>query len=632
MVIGLATVFFVGYGFVDTRMMPELAGVLVLVRAVPFAPIAVAAFAVTYYPRLRWVQNVLVIALVLSATSSMTLMALLTPEEMRYSYYLGFMVAFLFGYILAGLRFTTATIVGWSSVLMFNIAELAFGNATPIVLLNVNYVFVAANLAGMFASYALEYAARREFMRNRELSGQRRRLARLNEQLEHRVRERTQEAVAATERLAYLAHHDSLTGIPNRRGFEEGLHSRIQAGDPFALIYADVDRFKTVNDSLGHHLADEVLQELARRLVDVVREDDMVARLGGDEFVVMLHGTDGEDLLDLVVSRLMIGIGKPITVEGQTVQVSISMGAAFFPEHADDDVSIIRCADSALLTAKENGRNQLCLYSPRIGAFMSRRANVERLLSGALERDEFFLHYQPKLDPASGRVQGLEALLRWESREGPISPAIFVPIAEEIGAIREIGQWVFRRALEECSALCRSVAGEFVVSVNLSSTQFNDASFLQVMDAELKAAGVAAERLRIEIVESSLMTDLDLARDTLDGLRGVGVSVSIDDFGTGYSSLAYLTRLPIDEIKIDKAFVRNVGMNPEDDAIVRSIVLLGKALGLSVVAEGVETAKQLAFLQEVECDLVQGYYFARPAAFPQLQLEIRDGAAYLISE
>ena len=434
----------------------------------------------------------------------------------------------------------------------------------------------------------------------------------------------------AEEHLAYLAQFDSLTGLPNRYLFQDRLgqtmaHAR-RSGHSMAVLFIDLDRFKLVNDTLGHAGGDRLLKEAGARLAGCLRAGDTVARFGGDEFGAILAELGAGADAGLVAQKIIEALERPFDLDGNDTYVSASIGIALFPADGDGAAMLIRNADTAMYRAKEQGRNNYQYYTREMNERAVQRGQLEAAMRRAIERREFCLHYQPKFGLESGAISGLEALLRWRQPGGAlVAPQEFVGVLEETGLIVQVGEWVMRE-------VCRQVrdwkgAGLDVppVAVNLSARQFQQKDLESRVREILQEAGVDPQALQLELTESVLMQEPEAAARTMRGLRRAGVKLSVDDFGTGYSSLAYLKRFPIDTLKIDRAFVRDVTTDPEDAAIVVSIIGLARGLRLKVVAEGVESAEQVQFLRAQGCDEMQGYYAARPAEGPELADLLRAG-------
>ncbi|MCU4121576.1 EAL domain-containing protein [Variovorax sp. N23] len=420
------------------------------------------------------------------------------------------------------------------------------------------------------------------------------------------------------ERIRFLALHDVLTELPNRSLCIERLGSAMQQARRderrVGVVFIDLDRFKNINDSLGHHVGDALLRSAARRMVDAVRPGDTVSRLGGDEFVIVLADVaDANEVRELVEARLLPAIRQPYHLHGAEIHVSCSVGIAMCPDDAQDIDSLMRQADVAMYQSKSGGRSMVHFFTPDMDARAQKRLQLESHLRHAIERDELSLCFQPRVQARTGALVGVEALLRWHNDElGPVSPAEFVPIAEESGQIVGIGSWVITQACAQLAAWRDQGLGTVPVSINVSALQLRDGDLTGVLRDAMLAHGVAPSSIEIEITESTLMDVAEQSLVQLHALKSLGVQLSIDDFGTGYSSLNYLNRFPIDKLKIDQSFVHDMLDDPTDLAIVRAIVGLGHTLGLRVVAEGVESAEEAATLKAAHCDELQGYFFGRP--------------------
>ena len=428
----------------------------------------------------------------------------------------------------------------------------------------------------------------------------------------------------AERRIQQLAHYDALTGLPNRvmfgQALEQALHRAQRHDQPLALLFVDVDRFKNINDALGHDAGDQLLREVAHRLRYCLRASDLVARFGGDEFIAVLEELPHGGYAGSVAAKLLQVLAEPMRIHGQEFHVTASIGIATFPQDARDAITLQKHADIAMFRAKAQGRNGYCFYAPQGGAHSLERLTMEAQLKRALERDELALHYQPKQDIATGGITGMEALLRWQHPElGLVLPARFIPLAEETGLIVPIGEWVLRTACAQAAALPRNVRGEVLrVAVNLSARQFADDSLLGLVARVTEETGLASAALELEITETLVMQSPERSARLLAALREQGVKVAMDDFGTGYSSLAYLKRFPLDSIKIDRSFIQGVPGDGDGETITRAVIAMAHSLRLRAIAEGVETAQQLEFLRSQGCDEIQGYFFSRPLPYERL--------------
>ncbi len=451
-------------------------------------------------------------------------------------------------------------------------------------------------------------------------------LRRARDELEVRVQERTAELQAeiverrqAEARVHHMAYHDALTGLPNRallaERLDRALHGARRDERKLALLFIDLDRFKTINDSLGHLAGDHLLREVAQRLCRVVRAGDTVARLGGDEFVVLAPGVRTPEECAAVAEKIIAALAEPVLFEGRGLHISPSIGICLYPDDGADVAGLMRKADAAMYQAKAAGRNNYQFHAERTEVMAARHFELETRLRGAQVRKEFVLFYQPIVTTADGRVRALEVLLRWRDTQhggGLVAPDDFIPILEENGLIVPVGEWVIRAACEQAMAWQRAGLRPVPLAINLSARQFMHRGLIQAIRRIVEETGIDPALLEFEITETALMQHGGLTPETLEQIYAMGIRLSIDDFGTGYSSLAYLKRFPVHKIKIDRAFVRDLEASSEDQAIVAAIMALAGSLQLAVVAEGVETGAQLAILRRQGCQYAQGYLFARP--------------------
>jgi diguanylate cyclase (GGDEF)-like protein/PAS domain S-box-containing protein len=419
------------------------------------------------------------------------------------------------------------------------------------------------------------------------------------------------------EQAYYLATHDSLTGLPNRTMFSQILNIAIESARRFqrklAVIFIDLDRFKNINDTLGHEAGDTLLKDVAQRLSNTLRSCDVVARLGGDEFVVLVQELDDTEQAVKVARKILSATINPVSVLDQEISITASIGICMYPDDAEDEQTLMKNADIAMYRAKDEGKNTYQFYSPDIKARSLERLMLENNLRLALERDEFFLHYQAKRDLKTGAIAGVEALVRWQHPKlGVVSPAQFIPLAEETGLIVLIGRWVLKTACAQNVAWQKQGLPPLCMAVNLSVRQFFDEGLVDDVSAALEESGMDPGLLEMEITEGMVMQDSERATRILTDIKALGVRLAIDDFGVGYSSLAQIKRFPIDTLKVDGSFIREIPKNLEDRAITEAIIAMGRTLSLTVVAEGVETVEQETFLRDHACDQSQGYYFSRP--------------------
>jgi diguanylate cyclase (GGDEF)-like protein len=439
----------------------------------------------------------------------------------------------------------------------------------------------------------------------------------LNRTLEQKVLDRTGELQASMEEVQYLATHDTLTGLPNRSMFSQRLNYAIQAAQryqrQFAVLFMDLDRFKIINDTLGHEAGDQLLQEIAARLTQSLRAVDTVGRLGGDEFVILIEEVSDSNQVAAVAHKILTSVIKPITLKGQESRITASIGISMFPKDAEDEQTLMKNADIAMYLAKEEGKNNYQFYSQDIQSKSLQHLSIETNLRFALERNELSLHYQAKVDFKTNVIKGVEALLRWQNPYlGSVTPTQFIPVAEESGLIIPIGRWVLKTACAQNVAWQKQGLPAVCMSVNLSRRQLMDENLIDDIRTALNDSGMASNLLELDITEGMVMHNPALIISILTKIKSMGVRLAIDDFGTGYSSLAQIKNFPIDTLKVDRSFIRSIPKDTEYRAITEAIIAMGKTLGLNVVAEGVETVEQMNFLKEHSCDEMQGFYFSKP--------------------
>ncbi|MGB4497363.1 MAG: EAL domain-containing protein [Methylococcaceae bacterium] len=429
--------------------------------------------------------------------------------------------------------------------------------------------------------------------------------------------------IKSQEKIQHLAHYDSLTNLPNRvlitERIEQAIHFSDRENWNFSLLFLDLDDFKIVNDSLGHHYGDALLQKVAARLEKNLREVDTAGRLGGDEFVVILSNTNGHGAAN-VAQKIINSFKEPFNVDGKVLSIQTSIGISIYPENGRESHTLTRHADIAMYQAKSSGRGQYCFFNFKMNAIIEHRLSMERDLRVAISQNQFLLHYQPQIDLKTRKLIGVEALLRWKHPErGMVSPIDFITIAEDSGLINPIGEWVLRQACEDIKTWDKLGFSNFKVAVNLSLRQLQAGNLFKKISQILTQTGVAGNRLELELTESVMMENHSATVDFMTQCKDVGIHFSIDDFGTGYSSLSYLTKLPLlDILKIDRSFVQDISEQNDANTIVSAIVNMAKSLRLNVIAEGVETLEQLNYLIESGCDTVQGFYFSRPLHYDAL--------------
>ena len=451
--------------------------------------------------------------------------------------------------------------------------------------------------------------------------------------LEHMVSVRTKGLEAANNQLRHLATHDALTGVPNRVLLDDRISQAIVHAErdqrQFALLVLDLDRFKFINDSLGHLAGDELLSRVAVRLRGVINEVDTVARIGGDEFVLLLESVATRDEALRIAQLAIEALQSPVRIADMNLHVSSSIGVAFYPGHGVNADQLLAHADAAMYCAKQRGRNNLQVFEPGMDTGTRERVKLESDLHSALRNGELELHYQPKVDTDTDSFDSVEALVRWRHPErGLIMPEDFIPLAEECGLINAVGDWVLREACRQCSAWQREGLPPTRVAVNVSPTQFRQGNLLGAIRTAVEQAGLHPRFLELELTESAVMTNPEESAAVLEELSRMGVLVSVDDFGTGYSSMSYLRRFPIDKLKIDRGFVKDLMTRADDASIVRAIISLAHSLRLKVVAEGVETPEQLRSLKSMGCDQYQGFHFSPPLTASGLAELLRAGPSH----
>ena len=424
-------------------------------------------------------------------------------------------------------------------------------------------------------------------------------------------------AQAMALQMAHSAQHDFLTGLPNRMLLNDRVTQAIALAQrhmkKVAVLFLDLDGFKHINDSLGHPIGDKLLQSVAKRLVDCGRSSDTVSRQGGDEFVVLLSEVEQSDDAAITARRMLQAVAEPHSIGQHDLHVTTSIGVSIFPDDGLDAETLIKNADTAMYQAKENGHQSYQFFKPAMNVRAVERQSIEESLRRALERREFALHYQPIIDLKTGEITRAEALIRWtHPTRGPVPPSQFIPVAEDCGLILPIGNWVLREACKQAQTWINAGLPLVTMAVNISAMEFRDEHFLAGVFAILDETGLDPRFLELELTESVLMKRAESTESILKTLRAKGVQVAVDDFGTGYSSLSYLRKFPIDALKIDQSFVRQITTAPDETTIVTAIISMGRSLKLRVVAEGVETQEELAFLQAHQCDEAQGYFFSRP--------------------
>ena len=452
--------------------------------------------------------------------------------------------------------------------------------------------------------------------------------------LRYAIERKTMEsaALAMARQMAHSAEHDFLTGLPNRMLLNDRVGQAIALATrhtkKVAVLFLDLDGFKHINDSLGHPIGDKLLQSVAKRLVDCIRGSDSVSRQGGDEFVLLLLELERAEDAAVTARRMLEAVAQPHTIDQHELHVTASIGLSIYPDDGLDAETLIKNADTAMYQAKENGRRSFQFFKPAMNVRAVERQFIEEGLRRALERQEFALHYQPTVNLMTGAITGAEALIRWtHPTRGSIAPAQFIPVAEDCGLILPIGAWVLREACAQAQAWMDAGLPITSMAVNVSAMEFRDKNFLDGLFAILSETGLDPRSLELELTESVLMKHAEFTASVLQILRKRGVQVAVDDFGTGYSSLSYLQKFPVDALKIDQSFVRQISTAGDDTTIVKAVIGMARSLKLRVIAEGVETLDEVAFLRAYRCEEAQGYYFSRPVLPQQFAMLLRNGIA-----
>ncbi len=450
--------------------------------------------------------------------------------------------------------------------------------------------------------------------------------------LRYAIERKTMEsaALAMARRMAHSAEHDFLTGLPNRMLLNDRIGRAIalaaRHAKKVAVLFLDLDGFKHINDSLGHQTGDKLLQSIAKRLVDCVRGSDSVSRQGGDEFVVLLLELDHAEDAAVTARRMLQAVALPHAIDQHDLHVTASIGVSVYPDDGLDADTLIKNADTAMYQAKENGRRSFQFFKPAMNIRAVERQSIEEDLRRALEQREFALHYQPKVNLTTGAITGAEALIRWmHPTRGSVSPVDFIPVAEDCGLILPIGAWVLREACEQARAWMDAGLPVISMAVNVSAMEFRDRNFLDGLFAILAETGLDPRSLEVELTESVLMKHAAATATILQALRKSGIQVAVDDFGTGYSSLSYLQKFPVDAVKIDQSFIRQISTAGADTTIVKAVIGMARGLRLRVIAEGVETLEEVAFLRAYRCEEAQGYYFSRPMPAQQFAMLLKNG-------
>ncbi|MEN8262692.1 MAG: EAL domain-containing protein [Nitrospirota bacterium] len=438
------------------------------------------------------------------------------------------------------------------------------------------------------------------------------------------------------EEISALATVDALTGLANRHAYNHKIDRALKHAkrydSNFSIMFIDLDRFKIINDSLGHHIGDLILRHVAKRLLSCVRESDTITRMGGDEFTILLEEIQNVNDIASASKKILDELSQPFDCEGHEILITASIGISIYPSDGTDQVSLSKHADTAMYQAKDLGRNNFQFYHPTMSVKALEHMAFESRLRKALDRQEFVLHYQPQLDIETGKITGMEALVRWQSPEfGLVMPSDFIPLAEETGLIIPIGEWVLHSACMQNKVWHNAGLKRIKVAVNVSGRQLQSSSFISTIDSAFKMSCLSPEYLDLELTESSVMHKGKYFTDMLHELKQRGIYLSIDDFGTGYSSLSNLKQFTIDKLKIDQGFIRDIGHNSDASTIIKAVIVMAHSMRLKVIAEGVETVEQLSFLRSKGCDQIQGYIASKPVPPAKMELLLREDKNFLCS-
>lgn len=532
--------------------------------------------------------------------------------------------------VMAACNLITAVIVGVRLILLRDFASFS-GIIVPFGTIATLFI-LSRLLQQLISRYQEVLRQQREILeardaivaREEELEAQNRQLTEYSQVLEENER-----------KLAWLASYDSLTALPNRKRLMDRLGARIRSlnGEhrahdrkdrEIAVVFIDLDNFKQINDSAGHHVGDQVLNIVVTRMQKVLHEEDLLGRLGGDEFALIVNRALPDEELFRYLETIRISLEQSVEVGNYSFYITGSFGVSVYPRDGESVAELLKCADTAMYKAKEAGRNVIRCFDREMEQEIKNRMEMESLLVNAIDRNEITLVYQPQYHTADLILRGVEALIRWDSAElGSVSPGTFIPLAEAQGYILLLGKWVLQKACRDMAHLQGEMGKRFMLSVNISAVQIHHPHFVEMVQEVLAETGYPAEWLELEITESVVISSFDSVIHRLDALRKLGVGIALDDFGTGFSSLYYLQELPIDVLKIDRSFIQSLGTIDGRDQVVGGIILLSHRLGISVVAEGVETASQKQFLRAHACDVLQGFLLARPVPFSQLERQLR---------
>lgn len=646
-----AMLLFATFGVLDYFLFPKEIKSLFTVRYIILMPVAFIASVITFTRFFRIIKDALTFSVVVFSGILVIVMNVLVVDHGVFNvHYAGLLLTFVFCYTFSKLQFIWASLAGGMLVILYNITFIWIHPIPIIDIFSANFILIALNVLGMIACYWIEYYTRMAYLTDEALRAEKEKIEAINFTLEEKIHDRTkalmqvnkslqeeiQIRVMAEREKQYYASHDELTSLINRRVFSETIEQKISthknANKTFGIIYMDLDKFKEINDSIGHQTGDTVLTVISGRLKDFFGSNVIISRLGGDEFSLLIEDYALETDLIYTIEQLLETISKNIIIGAHKIAIHCSIGISFYPEHGQSSAQLIKHAEAAMSRAKSEGGNRLSIFNALLADEIDERLYLSNKLRMAAEQDQLFMVYQPKICAKSGLIVGVEALMRWDLPEiGLIPPDKFIPLAESTGLIHGIGEWMMDRVCKDLHALPEFVRRGLSVNINLSALEFSEKEIVNHFSKILKAHDMDASVFCIEITESTMMVDMDGTLKKLEAFKEMGAKIAIDDFGTGYSSLSYLSKLPIDELKIDRSFVQKIGQSIEDEHIIRTIVALAKNLNMRIVSEGVENEEQVMFLRHLAVDELQGYYFARPLKLEDLSTNIAHEKAFVVN-
>lgn len=639
-----AMLLYIAFGILDYFLFPQEVGGILKVRLGVNIPIVILGGGLSFTSYFKRYFNQIMTAMILTSAASIVYINVLIAGGGIFSvHFSGLLLAIVFCYTFSKIQFLWAAFNGIMILIGYNLAFLLWSPMTPDYLLSSNLILIAINFVGMFACYWIEFFERMDFAKEEDLKEERAKIQSINHSLETRIAERTSDLMALNRSLqaeiqtrieaesakTFFANYDALTHTFNRRHFTEFLQKECETEAPyFAVVYIDTDNFREINDLIGHNNGDEILKKYVERIKRFFSEKKIqitLGRMGGDEFALIVWDFGRETDLFQLLEAMLFSLSNVCVVESHKITLFSSVGVSFYPEHGESALDLLRNAEAAMTRAKESGGNRLSVFNALLADEIDDRLYLSAKLREAIAEDQLYMLYQPKISLKTGRVSGVEALMRWHLPErGNVSPDVFIPIAEATGVIHQLGEWAFKRVCSDLKQMRFKNELPFSVSVNLSAIEFNEPGIMDKLSELVENLKCRPHQLCIEITESAMMHDMNATRTRMKHFQELGIQISVDDFGTGYSSLAYLSHLPIHELKIDRSFVNRINKATEDEIIIKSIISLAKNLNLRTVSEGVETEEQLQFLLEQQVDEIQGFYFSKPLTVEALQSFVED--------